>query len=515
MQVFEITPQMKKPSKIRLAAYCRVSSDSKDQLHSFAAQVKYYSEYVRRNPIYSLVDIYADEGLTGTEVEKRDELNRLLRDCKNGRIDKIIVKSVSRFMRNTEELLVTLRMLKDVGVSVYFEEQGIDTNKLNSEMIVTFPGMLAQQESLNISGNLRWGIKKRMEKGEYICTQPAYGYSLINCEIVINEEEAAIVRRIFNLYLSGMSSLAITKLLNREGIRKGRKGKKWLCTSIQYILCNEKYIGDALLGKSYTLDGVPFIRKKNKGEHSRYYVEGYCPQIIPKDMFDAVQKLFNSRKFTQKEKVNHLLTKKLRCSDCNCTFRSLTTNGKKYWSCAQLLSGKTNCKSKRVRESAVFESFTNMVYRLTMNKQTILDNVIQWIECLQDKVSSNRDMVRQIDKEIADKSAKILVIAKLHSNGIMATSEYQGQVSQINSQISQLRSKRQELFKDKDQQLEQLKSLSDILEEYRPNGIFDSELFTEIVEYITVIDNATLIFHLIGGLNFTEHIREKERCNTK
>ena len=211
MQVFEITPQMKKPSKIRLAAYCRVSSDSKDQLHSFAAQVKYYSEYVRRNPIYSLVDIYADEGLTGTEVEKRDELNRLLRDCKNGRIDKIIVKSVSRFMRNTEELLVTLRMLKDVGVSVYFEEQGIDTNKLNSEMIVTFPGMLAQQESLNISGNLRWGIKKRMEKGEYICTQPAYGYSLINCEIVINEEEAAIVRRIFNRYLSGKSSLAITK----------------------------------------------------------------------------------------------------------------------------------------------------------------------------------------------------------------------------------------------------------------------------------------------------------------
>ena len=143
-------------TKIRLAAYCRVSSDSTDQLHSFAAQIRYYSEYTKANPEYELVGIYADEGLTGTEMKKRDELNRLLKDCQKGKIDRIIVKSVSRFARNTEELLVTLRLLKDFNVCVYFEEQGIDTDKLNMEMIVTFPGMAAQQESVNISGNMRW-----------------------------------------------------------------------------------------------------------------------------------------------------------------------------------------------------------------------------------------------------------------------------------------------------------------------------------------------------------------------
>ncbi len=181
MHITEITPKIpQRAEKTRLAAYCRVSSDSADQLHSFATQIRYYSEYERKNPEYQLVDIYADEGLTGTEMEKRDELNRLLRDCKKGKIDRIIVKSVSRFARNTEELLVTLRMLKDIGVSVFFEEQGIDTNKLNSEMIVTFPGMVAQQESENISGNLRWGIQKRMASGDFICSSVAFGYRLID-----------------------------------------------------------------------------------------------------------------------------------------------------------------------------------------------------------------------------------------------------------------------------------------------------------------------------------------------
>lgn len=154
MNVIDITPlSREKAEKIRLAAYARVSSKSEEQLHSFAAQVQYYSEYVKDHPEYELIDIYADEGITGTEMSKRKELNRLLRDCKNGKVDRIITKSVSRFARNTEELIAVLRMLKELGVSVYFEEQGIDSEKLNMEMIVTFPGLAAQKESEAISGN--------------------------------------------------------------------------------------------------------------------------------------------------------------------------------------------------------------------------------------------------------------------------------------------------------------------------------------------------------------------------
>lgn len=196
MNITEITSTKKQiAERLRLAPYCRVLSDSTDQLHSFAAQIRYYSDYAKKYPEYQLVDIYADEGITGTEMKKRDELNRLIADFRKGKVDRIIVKSVSRLARNTEELLVLLRMCKEIGVSVYFEEQGIDTEKLNMEMIVTFPGMAAQQESVNISGNLRWNYQKRMQSGDFNCTCPAYGFDLKDGELVINETEAAVIRR--------------------------------------------------------------------------------------------------------------------------------------------------------------------------------------------------------------------------------------------------------------------------------------------------------------------------------
>lgn len=231
MNVIEITAE-KKPAQdtIRLAAYCRVSSDSEDQLHSFAAQIRYYKDYERRHPQYRLVDIYADEGITGTCMDKRDDLHRLIRDCKKGLIDRIIVKSVSRFARNTQELLATIRFLKDIGVSVYFEEQGIDTDKLNSEMIVTFPGMAAQQESESISGNMRWSYKKRMESGDFNCCAPAYGFDLIDGNLVINETEAVVVRRIFSMYLQGYGKQAIANKLNEESVPR-RHGTKLRCSA--------------------------------------------------------------------------------------------------------------------------------------------------------------------------------------------------------------------------------------------------------------------------------------------
>ena len=206
---------------IRIAPYCRVSSDSADQLHSFAAQIRYYTEFVKSDPRYRLVDVYADEGVTGTSMEKRDEFNRLIRDCRKGKVDRVITKSVSRFARNTEELLTVIRTLKECGVSIYFEEQGIDTDRISNEMIVTFPGMAAQQESETISKNLRWGIRKRMQTGEYIGSGAPFGYRMVNGQLVICEKEAQTVRRIFDLYLQGYGKLRIARLLMRKKFRDG------------------------------------------------------------------------------------------------------------------------------------------------------------------------------------------------------------------------------------------------------------------------------------------------------
>lgn len=299
MNVTEITAVPKDENKvIRLAAYCRVSSDSADQLHSFAAQIRYYKDYEQKHPEYKLVDIYADEGLKGTSSEKRDEFNRLIRDCKKGKIDRIIVKSVSRFARNTQDLLICIRMLKEIGVSVYFEEQGIDTNKLNSEMIVTFPGMAAQQESESISGNMRWSYKKRMESGEFNCCTPAYGYILKDGHITVNETEASVVRRIFELYLQGTGKQNIANILNREGVSR-RYGKgKWYLFTVDYILNNERYMGDALLQKSYTTETLPFRKKRNKGELPKYYVENSNPPIVSREIYSAVQELQKKEKIT-------------------------------------------------------------------------------------------------------------------------------------------------------------------------------------------------------------------------
>lgn len=296
MNVIEITAE-KKPAQdtIRLAAYCRVSSDSEDQLHSFAAQIRYYKDYERRHPQYRLVDIYADEGITGTCMDKRDDLHRLIRDCKKGLIDRIIVKSVSRFARNTQELLATIRFLKDIGVSVYFEEQGIDTDKLNSEMIVTFPGMAAQQESESISGNMRWSYKKRMESGDFNCCAPAYGFDLIDGNLVINETEAVVVRRIFSMYLQGYGKQAIANKLNEESVPRRHGTKLWYAFGIDYMLNNERYMGDALLQKKYTTDTLPFKKVKNRGERPKYYVENANPAIVSRETYTAVQELQKSR----------------------------------------------------------------------------------------------------------------------------------------------------------------------------------------------------------------------------
>ena len=300
MTVTDISRKPDTPKVIRLGAYCRVSSNSADQLHSFAAQIRYYKDYERKNPPYKLVDVYADEGLSGTDMKKRDELNRLIRDCKLGKIDRIITKSVSRFARNTQELLVALRSLKEMGVSIYFEEQGIDSDKMNMEVLVTFPGMAAQQESVTISDNMRWSYQKRMESGEFNCCAPAYGYDLVDGQLIVKEDEAAVIRRIFDLYLQGIGKQNIANILNAEGVPRRYGQKKWYHNTVNYVINNERYMGDALLQKKFTTDTLPFKKKRNRGEKPQYYVENSNPPIVSRETYQAAQELQKSRNISHK-----------------------------------------------------------------------------------------------------------------------------------------------------------------------------------------------------------------------
>lgn len=519
MNITDITPiKPESNAPIRLAAYCRVSSDSEDQLHSFAAQIRYYTDYAKNHPEYSLVDIYADEGLSGTSMQKRDELNRMLRDCKRGKIDRIVTKSVSRFARNTHELLTMLRMLKEMGIGVYFEEQGIDTDKMNMELIVTFPGLAAQQESIAISENMRWSYKKRMESGEFNTYSPAYGYDLVGGKLVINEAEAEIIRRIFDLYLQGKGAQSIAKLLSTEDIPSRKTVKEWSLNSVLYILSNERYMGDAILQRRFTSDTLPFRRIANRGEKAKYYVENANPQIISKEVFYAAQELRKKNGTGADNKRNHSpLARLMRCPECGRLFRLQTVESTHYWLCSGQAAGKTACTIRRVREDMVFDTYLTMMYKLKDNREAIIGTLIRQLELMKKHEYGANEEVCDIDKKIADLAARNHVLARLHTSGVLNSAEFAAQSCEINASITELRIARRKATSEDDEEdlIDNLQALDELIASYEPSEKVDETLFEQVVQSITVMDNTRLTFTLLGGMELTEEIKEKGRCRRK
>ena len=276
--------------KLRVAAYARVSSGSEDQLNSFAAQNAHYTELITDNPEWEFVDVYADKGITGTSAEKRDDFQRLLADCRRGRVDKILVKSSSRFARNAKECLEAVRELKALGVGVCFEEQGIDTSELAGEFLTAIFAMMDQKESENISDNLRWSIDMRMRAGKYnTCTAP-FGYRLVKGKLELIPEQVPIIRYIYEAYLSGKTAGDIAAALNLFS-----KGKLWKPQRIDYILTNERYSGNALLRKRYTTDTIPRKVKRNRGERPMCFVAGINEAVVSQEIFDKAQELRKKR----------------------------------------------------------------------------------------------------------------------------------------------------------------------------------------------------------------------------
>lgn len=517
MKITEITQvKSEENKKIRLAPYCRVSSDSADQKHSFATQIKYFMDYCKRNPEYELVDIYADEGISGTSMFKRDEFNRMILDCENGKIDRIITKSVSRFARNTEELLLILRQLKSLNVSVYFEEQDIDTNRINAEMIVTFPGMAAEQESRSVSDNLRWSCRKRMEQGEFFGNYVAYGYKLENKALVINEDEAVIVREIFDMYLNGIGKSTIAQTLNRKGVPTRENRKAWYTSTISYILTNERYKGDSLLQKKFNSETLPHKHIRNKGQLNKYYIENSHPPIIERDIFDKVQEIINFRSIKKSENGIYPLSKKLICPDCGSVFKRQIVNGKIYWLCRKSSLGQTNCKSRRLLEKSVCNSFVIMLNKIIDNKQILIDDLISNIQTMIKCESKNNRKLYEVDLKIADLGEQNYVISRLHSKGLLDDIEFNSQSTNINNQITELRFKRKLILKEDScsEWLKEIEELNEIISLHNYGEKFSEELFGSIVKRIVVIDNATLQFELLGRLKFTEKMLEKERCRS-
>lgn len=378
--------------QLRVATYCRVSTKQDEQLNSYEVQKRHYTERINSEPDWTLVDIFADKGITGTSVRKRDEFNRMIRYCKKGKIDMIITKSIARFARNTVDCLQHTRVLKELGVDVYFEEQGIHSKQPGAEFYITIYGSIAQSESENISANVKWGKAQSAKEGKVSFHYKNFlGYRQgDDGNPEIEPEEAKTVKLIYERYLMGDSLVGIAKRLEKMNILSPSGKEKWQSSTVRSILTNEKYKGDAIINKTYITDCLSKKVKINNGERPKYYVEDNHPAIIDAGTFGRVQEELARRASKNKVKQKgtktqqgrysskYALTDLLVCGECETPYRrcTWTQNGAKkiVWRCINRLDyGKKYChNSPSVEESALQSAIMNAIMDTAMKKQDIM-----------------------------------------------------------------------------------------------------------------------------------------------
>ena len=412
-----LSPAELKQSKykqIRVAAYCRVSTDSEEQANSYQVQIEYYTNLINSNPEWTLAGIFADEGISGTQTKNRKQFNKMIRKCQQKKIDLVLCKSISRFARNTVDCLEFIRELRLLGIGVIFEKENINTMMMNSEFIISLYGSFAQAESESISKNVSWGIEKSFREGKvkYVLDK-TLGYRMGEDGVpYIVEEEAVIVRRIYAMFLDGMSMQGIADQLQAEGIKRRSGASTWNRANVNFILKNEKYAGDAILQKSYTIDCITHKRVKNNGERNKYIVHDCHPAIIDRDTYNRVQQELAKRGAIQKRSAKartelgqysskYALTDILICGECGTAYRRVTwtSHGHKriVWRCISRLDhGSKYCKhSPSISEEKLQEAIVKALNAVYSRNGDMLARMEQNILAV---IGDNGDMQRETAK---------------------------------------------------------------------------------------------------------------------
>ena len=523
-----------KHRQLRVAAYCRVSTGSEEQLTSYTNQKKAYTEMISAKKEWCLAGIYADQGLSGTQTKKRDEFNRMMNDCRHGKIDYIIVKSVSRFARNTVDCLKYVRELKAMGIGVFFEEQNIDTLKCDSELYLVIYAGFAQSESENISKNITWTFRKNFEEGKVtFMYKKLLGYKKgVDGEPEIVPEEAEVVIRIFDMYLEGKSTVEISEILQAENLQF--EGKKFTFSKamIISILSNEKYVGDAILQKTYTLDPIEKKRIRNDGELvPMYYVQNSHEAIISRETFNKVQAELARRKTKapQSEKTSitatgkyskYALTEVMMCGDCGSRYRRVTWSkkGKKkiVWRCINRLDyGTRFCKDgltveeetlKRaiVRAQNRFNAENKDTYLMLM-KATIGDAI---------GLNGTTDEVDLLQRRIEALNKKMLEIVNESVQNGTDVEDQEDVFKSIADEIEGL-TKRIEAVKqaqlDSESRAQRLTQLQEKIEYHEQHKFeYDDSLVRQIIECIKVYHDGRIEVIFGGGYTVEESLEPTE-----
>lgn len=408
----------------RVAAYARVSTDNDEQLSSYEAQVDYYTRQIKSNPAWSFVNVYSDEGISATSTKKREGFNRMIKDALGGKIDLIITKSVSRFARNTVDTLTTVRKLKEKGVEVYFEKENIYTLDSKGELLITIMSSLAQEESRSISENVTWGQRKRFADGKVSLPYKQFlGYEKGEDGLPkIVEKEAKVVRKIYKLFLEGKNPSGIARYLTENKIPTPAGKEVWQPSTVKSILKNEKYKGDAILQKSFTVDFLTKKKKVNEGEVPQYYVENSHPAIISSEVFDLVQQEMKKRKKVKGYKTSgSCFSGKIVCGECGSFYGSkVWHSNSKYrrviWQCNSKFKNHKKCNTPHLYEDKIKQVFVEAFNSLIENKDEILNGYEEIIQALTDTSKLDNEGTRLMDElEIVAEMLKRCVEENAHT----------------------------------------------------------------------------------------------------
>ena len=510
-KVTVIDPAAPENAKLRVAAYARVSSDSADQLNSYLAQVDYYTRHIGENPDWELADIYADEGISGLDTRKRDEFNRMMADCRAGKIDRILVKSMSRFARNTRDSLHFMRELMRLGVTIKFEKENIDTGRLSSEQTAAIYAAFAQMESTGHSSNMRLSVRMRMEKGIFTPSSMPYGYRLNGLEPEIIPEEAEVVRYIFSSALLGLGRKNIARELNELGVERGHGRMVWHHTTVHYILTNSFYTGESIWQKFCTTDTLPFQKIKNKGQQPKYHVEDDHPAIVSREDFQRVQELIAQRREQFYEGASPSRSPyigKLYCGKCGSRLRRKTCNGKIYWDCYRHNAGKEQCSSRQISEEMLTAAILRLHNKLILHGQEILQPLLDQLREVRERELRSNSKLSDIDKEIANISGQNLVLTRLKNKGCIDSALALSQADELGRKLRDLRRLRRKVLEaaDGDEQIQDTEAMLDYLDGAPWLDEVTPDLFENLVERIAVVSAEEVRFRLLNGLELTERL---------
>lgn len=489
--------------KLRVAAYARVSTDHEDQQTSFVSQQKYYMEKIRGNPNWVYVDIYADEGISGTQTLKRENFLKMIRDAEEGKIDLILTKSISRFARNTLDTLRYVRMLRNKNIGILFEEENINTLDMAGELLLAVLASVAQQESETISSHVKLGFKMKMERGELVGFHNCYGYTYNakKNEMYINDKEADIVRLIYKYYIDGYGTCSIAKILTGMNITSPSGKDHWCENTVMNILKNEKYTGDVILGKTYTVDPISHKVRNNNGESDKYFIKDHHEPIVTKEEFEQVQSILNRRNTTRlpgrKMGKRFSFSGRLKCGFCGKSYCKKSLYKKSpAWDCISVTkNARSFCPdSKIMREDVIKSCFMESYHLMIADNGLVVDNFLNELknvfkdngpDVLKDetinKINGTKEKLNKLTDLYIENNIDDEVFRKKQNDYLKKISEYEDKLEQINEIIADENKVEMGLDKIKTELL--VKSTTATMD-------FDEDLFEALVDYA-----------IIGGYN--------------